>query len=1546
MKTIESKNFGRPTNYSQGDTRDVKSTRDAKPVAKAADRIAMAPARKILRRPESNLLRSVTPRQSAALSLNNLRSELFALEPRMLFDGAGLASAVDIGGDSQFKESAVKTTVDIWADAARDASATYTANQLPSTLLVIDQSVNNWQTLAQGAGANVQVLVLDRGSDGLAQIAAAVTNRTDLSSIQIISHGSDGLVTLGNRVIDRQALQTSQSALATIGQSLASEGDLLLYGCDVARGSNGLAFINDLANATHADVAASSNLTGATAVGGDWVLEVKVGSIEVTNAINASALGAFGGLLPGGTGIISGHLWDDTLKPNGVINSPSPDTEFEENCFVGRTVNLVTAGLDGVYGNSDDVVVDTAITGNGLNGTAFGVYEFKDVAAGSYGIIVERSFTDGQSGLINICTDVAATGLPNSASRTDGVIAINFANGEVLRGQDFGYLQVNREPIIMGALSHLVVQNTPFVINDLNVVESGPSVTPTNTLYTVSLSVDYGTVSLDTNQTGNLPHGNLTVVAGGSGQANITLRGDSVAINKAIASVTYLTTVGGQINDVLTVTVIDNTGDGRMDANGVMIAPANCVANEVADTFTTSAPIYLYINDVPVANADSNSTTSTNPANLVGNVVGVSGGRTAGSSGDVGDMDSGVSPTTPLSVCGVFNSTAPTGSLIAPATVNQPVTGDYGRLTLRADGSYTYVLDRSNPMIANLLLGATKTDVFHYCVGDTQDGTARTTLTITITGEQVAPVAKADINSTTAASTVPTTGNVLTGLSSGDQADMDMNTGDVLTVCGVSRGTPVSAPTMNVGTAVIGSYGTVIINADGSYSYVVDNTNSDIRALDTSNSVTDVFTYCVADGRGNFDRTTLTITITGSNTPPVANPDANSVQVGTGPATGNVLGGISPGVSPGDVTDTDPQNDPLVVCGVAAGIAATEPTSGVGMAIASQSGYGSIIISANGSYTYTVNNTNADVAALTPTSAPLTDVFTYCLSDGRGGVDKTTVTITIRGPSAPPTAQPDKQIINADLATPAIGNVITGGTPAMQDSDPTNGRLSVRGVAANMPAGPLTGGVDAVILGKYGTIKIAADGSYEYTLNRNNPDVIAAKPGVVLDDKFSYTITDNKGSTATTTVTICINGINDCPVAVADTNTAPARDGSATTGNVLGGPGKSGGDNTDTDPDGDSLRVCGVAVGNVTNAASVTANVGTGLMGTYGVITVNADGTYRYAVDATKPGVIALRPGQTLTDTFTYCVTDGTCAPQLTTVVITLTGTNEPPTATGRTEMVPEGGAIVCDLAAVADPDNTPAELKVTIDTISNPNSGTFFLREPIAGQPGQFREIPVVAGSMFTGEQLTQLCFRPNPTSDAPRNPDGSLRAPVLTYTVTDPSGETARSAVTIMITPPARVDPPVVVPPIVLPPVITPEVPTVVPPIVLGPNPNFPGPAPLLPFAPLIPSLVPVLSLEPPLDSVGLFEPYISLTQADPRAPTAVKAVAAAAPDKAVKADVDCEPTAKPKIKPKAVKRSVFAEVVAKPSAAFSEQLKDAKKRFKPPAKLIPKPALQKDC
>ncbi len=87
-------------------------------------------------------------------------------------------------------------------------------------------------------------------------------------------------------------------------------------------------------------------------------------------------------------------------------------------------------------------------------------------------------------------------------------------------------------------------------------------------------------------------------------------------------------------------------------------------------------------------------------------------------------------------------------------------------------------------------------------------------------------------------------------------------------------------------------------------------------------------------------------------------------------------------------------------------------------------------------------------------------------------------------------------------------------------------------------------------MGTYGTITLAADGSYTYTLDNTNPLVQQLAPGETLTETYNYTLTDKDGDTSTSTLTITITGTDDLPVAVADT-AGILEDAVSTTGNVL-----------------------------------------------------------------------------------------------------------------------------------------------------------------------------------------------------------------------------------------------------------------------------------------------------------------------------------------------------------------------------------------------------------
>ncbi|EIC29289.1 DUF4347 domain-containing protein [Methylomicrobium album] len=187
----------------------------------------------------------------------------------------------------------------------------------------IDARIGNYQALIAALPDGVDAIVLDPNRDGLEQIAQALQNRPALDAIDIVSHGSPGSLTLGAGVLNGGNLADHAAQLAEIGSHLTVGGDLLLYGCDVALGDAGQAFIERLAQLTGADVAASTDLTGAAGLGGDWRLEAATGPLETASLalpydgllLNVSGTDGNDTLTgTDGDDVLTGGLGDDLLQ--------------------------------------------------------------------------------------------------------------------------------------------------------------------------------------------------------------------------------------------------------------------------------------------------------------------------------------------------------------------------------------------------------------------------------------------------------------------------------------------------------------------------------------------------------------------------------------------------------------------------------------------------------------------------------------------------------------------------------------------------------------------------------------------------------------------------------------------------------------------------------------------------------------------------------------------------------------------------------------------------------------------------------------------------------------------------------------------------------------------------------------------------------------------------------------------------------------------------------------------------------------------------------
>jgi len=157
-------------------------------------------------------------------------------------------------------------------------------------IIFVDSSVQNYQNLIEGADANAKIVILHDKRSGIEQITQALASESGIEAVHVVSHGNQGSLKLGADVLNGNDLENFNTQLKQWGNALTENGDILLYGCDVAAGETGNNFVKRLSELTGADVAASNDLTGNAVKGGDWDLEIVTGQIESAVPFNRQAM--------------------------------------------------------------------------------------------------------------------------------------------------------------------------------------------------------------------------------------------------------------------------------------------------------------------------------------------------------------------------------------------------------------------------------------------------------------------------------------------------------------------------------------------------------------------------------------------------------------------------------------------------------------------------------------------------------------------------------------------------------------------------------------------------------------------------------------------------------------------------------------------------------------------------------------------------------------------------------------------------------------------------------------------------------------------------------------------------------------------------------------------------------------------------------------------------------------------------------------------------------------------------------------------------------
>ncbi len=571
----------------------------------------------------------------------------------------------------------------------------------------------------------------------------------------------------------------------------------------------------------------------------------------------------------------------------------------------------------------------------------------------------------------------------------------------------------------------------------------------------------------------------------------------------------------------------------------------------------------------------------------------------------------------------------------------------YGKLTLNADGSFSYTPN------ANY----NGTDSFTYTVSDGAGGSADQTVTVTIVAVNDAPVATDD----------------------GGTTDEDTP----LTIDAKANDSDVDGDALGISDVAQPANGAVTI-VDGKLRYVPkDNYNNTADTADT-------FTYTVSDGNGGTDTATVSITVNAKNDAPVANGQSISTDEDTAKAITLEASDVE-GDNLGYTIVDQPSHGTL--SGTGANLTYTPATD----------------FNGSDSFTFKANDGQADsnvaivdvtVSAVNDAPVAVDDTATteedtpvkisaneLLGNDFAGPADERGQNLTIKSVS---NGQNGRAVLNNDGSvtfTPALDFsgeasfdyiVCDDGTPQKCYEGTAKVKVTVSAVNDAPAATPdsettpedTTKNIDVlsndtdVENDALTAVKVSNPANGTVTAGPNGTLAYTPRKDFNGKDSFTYKANDGALDSDAVAVTVTVTPVNDEPQAVYDSYNVD-EDKTLT----VAAPGVVG---NDADVDGDGLT-----------AAQVTGTA-------HGQLTLNADGSLTYKPNGDYHGP----------DSFSYKVSDGKLDSNVAMVDITVRPVNDSPVVSSVTSdgtSVDEGSPATIRVAAT-DPDNPAGDLRYSFD--------------------------------------------------------------------------------------------------------------------------------------------------------------------------------------------------------------------------------------------------------
>ena len=170
-------------------------------------------------------MKSRSVRTAATATRFRRKPLITALEPRLLLDGAAVATAVELATDVDFQEQSTDSTADTTVHSASAEDAVhFTEVPAPAApeiarreVAFVDTQVEDYQTLVAGVADGVEVFLIDAGSNGLEQMLAQLQGQSGIDAIHVYSHGDIGQLTLGFGADDAGSIMLEENVVRAAG---------------------------------------------------------------------------------------------------------------------------------------------------------------------------------------------------------------------------------------------------------------------------------------------------------------------------------------------------------------------------------------------------------------------------------------------------------------------------------------------------------------------------------------------------------------------------------------------------------------------------------------------------------------------------------------------------------------------------------------------------------------------------------------------------------------------------------------------------------------------------------------------------------------------------------------------------------------------------------------------------------------------------------------------------------------------------------------------------------------------------------------------------------------------------------------------------------------------------------------------------------------------------------------------------------------------------------------------------------------------------------